>query len=69
MVSKGMQGFITERDCELMELVFPGINRFYQDLQPKPRTFLELLWRFQDTLARVVNSPLPVDVCARRQPL
>ncbi len=26
---------------------FPGIRRFYEDLPSKPRTFLELLARFE----------------------
>jgi hypothetical protein len=42
-----MQGFITDRDFDLVERVFPGIKRFYLETLPRPRTFLELLWRFE----------------------
>jgi hypothetical protein len=41
-----MRGFITERDFEEVDLAFPGIVRYYRELQVKPGTFLELLWGF-----------------------
>jgi hypothetical protein len=41
-----MVGFITERDLEQAEEVFPGIGQFFESLSPKPRTFLELVSRF-----------------------
>jgi hypothetical protein len=42
-LSKGMSGFITERDLEEAETAFPGICRFYLRLQQKPSTFLDLM--------------------------
>ncbi len=41
-----MRGMITERDFEECECAFPGIVRYYRELQVKPETFLELLWGF-----------------------
>jgi len=41
-----MRGFITEIDFELVDQCFPGIGRYYRELKEKPKTFLELLWRF-----------------------
>jgi hypothetical protein len=41
-----MVGFITERDLEQAEEAFPGINRFFDSLSRKPRTFLELVRLF-----------------------
>jgi hypothetical protein len=41
-----MRGFITERDFEVIDQCFPGIMRYYRELKEKPKTFLELLWRF-----------------------
>jgi hypothetical protein len=43
-----MVGFITERDLEQAEEAFPGIARFFVSLSRKPRTFLELVCRFED---------------------
>lgn len=42
-----MVGLITERDLEKAEEVFPGIARFFESLTPQPRTFLELVSRFE----------------------
>jgi hypothetical protein len=42
-----MLGFITERDLQQAEEAFPGITGFFESLSPKPRTFLELVSRFQ----------------------
>jgi len=41
-----MRGVITESDFEECECAFPGIVRYYRELQDKPETFLELLWAF-----------------------
>jgi hypothetical protein len=41
-----MRGLITECDFEECECAFPGIVRYYRELQVKPETFLELLWSF-----------------------
>ena len=41
-----LQGFVTERDFQAIEEAFPGIRRFYEELNDKPCTFLELVWRF-----------------------
>jgi hypothetical protein len=43
----GMVGVITERDLEQAEECFPGISRFFESLVVKPRTFLELVRKFQ----------------------
>ena len=61
-----MQGFITDRDFDLVELIFPGIRRFYLETQPKPVTFLELLWLWEDRPRRVQESPLGGDSPRRR---
>jgi len=42
-----VQGRITERQLPLAERSFPGISRFYADLQDKPATFLQLVWAFE----------------------
>ena len=42
-----VQGRITERQLPLAERSFPGISRFYAELQDKPVTFLQLLWAFE----------------------
>jgi hypothetical protein len=42
-----MVGFITERDLAEAEEAFPGISRFWESLTVKPRTFLELVMRFE----------------------
>jgi len=56
-----MVGFITERDLEQAEQCFPGIQRYFATLTHKPRTFLELLARFEhwgdQPLARTMMSP------------
>jgi hypothetical protein len=42
-----MVGFITDRELERAEEDFPGIGRFLASLTQKPRTFLELVARFE----------------------
>jgi hypothetical protein len=42
-----MVGFITERDLAQAEEVFPGIQEFFRSLERKPRTFLDLVSRFE----------------------
>jgi hypothetical protein len=44
-----MSGLVTERDFKEAEAAFPGIERFYQRLSEKPRTFLDLLRLFLDS--------------------
>ena len=41
-----MRGYITEYDFDLCDQAFPGIVSYYQQLDVKPTTFLELLWGF-----------------------
>ena len=41
-----MAGFITDTDLNAANRVYPGIKSFYQGLQRKPGTFLELQWLF-----------------------
>jgi hypothetical protein len=42
-----MVGFITERNLQQADEVFPGIARFFDALPAKPLTFLELVFAFQ----------------------
>lgn len=42
-----MRGWITERHLAQAEEAFPGIARFFASLNPKPRTFLELVVLFE----------------------
>jgi hypothetical protein len=42
-----VQGRITERHLPLAEESSPGITRFYEALDEKPATFLDLLWAFE----------------------
>lgn len=43
-----MGGFVTERDFDAAEAAFPGIERFFHELDRKPPTFLDLVWLFLD---------------------
>ena len=52
-----MVGFITERHLKEAEEAFPGITRFFQTVAPKPRTFLELLYRFEGGFAPSRPAP------------
>jgi hypothetical protein len=54
-----MVGFITERELQQADDVFPGIVRFFESLARKPRTFLELVWRFQRSSEVAGRKPLP----------
>ncbi|HEU0037015.1 MAG TPA: hypothetical protein VFQ53_40670 [Kofleriaceae bacterium] len=38
-----MRGLITDRDIAEAEVEFPGIEQLLRELEPKPRTFLDLL--------------------------
>lgn len=42
-----MQGRITEHHLPMAEQSMPGITRFYDGLDEKPATFLDLLWAFE----------------------
>ena len=42
-----VQGRITEHQLPLAERSFPGISRFYAQLDRKPATFLQLVWAFE----------------------
>jgi hypothetical protein len=35
----------------------PGITRFYDELDRKPATFLDLLWAYEGRLRPCKNSP------------
>ena len=63
-----MQGYITDRDFDLVERFFPGIHRFYNESLPRPVTFLELLWRFQKRSCRDIQTPLSGDYIRQRKP-
>jgi hypothetical protein len=40
-------GRITEHQLPLAERSFPGISRFYAQLDQKPATFLQLVWAYE----------------------
>jgi hypothetical protein len=42
-----VQGRITERHLPQAEKCFPGISRYYDELDEKPQTFLQLVWAFE----------------------
>ncbi len=42
----GFSGFISEKNWKEIEEAFPGIYNYYKKLREKPKTFLELQWRF-----------------------
>jgi hypothetical protein len=46
-----LHGFITEQNFDQAEEAFPGIALFYEQCRRKPRTFLDLVWQFEDALA------------------
>ena len=54
-----MGGFITERDFDAAEYEFPGIQRLYERLAHKPRTFLELVWTYERMVRDVASEPPP----------
>jgi hypothetical protein len=43
---EGLKGVVTERDFVAAEIEWPGITLYYQHCQPRPTTFLALVWRF-----------------------
>jgi hypothetical protein len=45
-VPQDVFGLITEHDLGQAESVFPGIERLYEELEAKPRTFLQLVWEY-----------------------
>jgi hypothetical protein len=51
-----MVGFITIPDLKEADDAFPGISRFFESLSRKPRTFLELVWRFEHWRERAERS-------------
>jgi hypothetical protein len=51
-----VQGRITERQLPLAERSFPGISRFYAQLDDKPATFLQLVWAYEATREASASS-------------
>lgn len=49
-----LKGFITEAELPLAEVLWPGLLDFLRHLpsQERPRTFLDLMWRFEGWRAR-----------------
>jgi hypothetical protein len=43
-----VQGRITDRHLPMAESCFPGIRRFYEQMDRKPATFLQLVWEFEE---------------------
>jgi hypothetical protein len=58
-----VQGRITERHLPMADECFPGIQRFYEELDSKPATFLQLVWAFE---ARRMPQSAPVAKRRRR---
>ena len=48
-----MQGMIKDKDLPLAEKEFPGLTPFFERLEPKPNTFLELIYQFQKECKKV----------------
>jgi hypothetical protein len=51
-----VQGRITERQLPQAEESSPGITRFYEGLDEKPATFLDLLWAFESRRTRCKSA-------------
>ena len=51
-----MRGFITDKDLYEAEAEFPGICRFFASLHTKPRTFLELVARFDHWITSIPET-------------
>jgi hypothetical protein len=47
-----VQGRITEHQLPLAERSFPGISQFYESLENKPATFLQLVWAYEGQKVR-----------------
>jgi hypothetical protein len=62
-----VQGRITECELPLAEKSFPGISEMYGALEEKPRTFLQLVWMYQDRLAAGCHAA-PAGRRARKAP-
>jgi hypothetical protein len=65
-----MRGLITELDFDLVDQAFPGIVRYYLELEDKPRTFLELFWAYTHRACgcvdpRTATSPAAARVVSR----
>lgn len=43
-----LKGWVTERHFAEAEVEFPGIKKFFEELEEKPGTFLELVWKFEE---------------------
>jgi hypothetical protein len=51
-----MQGFITEHELTQANQEFPGIADYFATLSIKPRTFLELVARFDHWIVAKANA-------------
>jgi len=51
-----VQGRITESHLPQAEESSPGITRFYESLDEKPATFLDLLWAFEARVGRCKST-------------
>jgi len=56
VAASAVQGRITERQLPLAERSFPGISRFYAELDDKPATFLQLVWAYEADRAALSDS-------------
>jgi hypothetical protein len=62
-----MCGFITENHFTEAECEFPGIRRFYEQLDRKPSTFLDLVWEYEHSHeGEEVVDPVHVAPSSRR---
>ncbi|HEY0710090.1 MAG TPA: hypothetical protein VGG33_24985 [Polyangia bacterium] len=50
-----LEGFITDADLPAAECEWPGLQAFFLSLatDDRPRTFLDLIWRFENRDAAV----------------
>ncbi|RME06945.1 MAG: hypothetical protein D6812_00885 [Deltaproteobacteria bacterium] len=55
-----MEGFINESHWDYIEEVYPGLREFYEKLETKPKTFLELFARYQRYLTRKEKKEPPI---------
>ena len=52
-----MSGRITEQHLNEAEKTWPGICEMYEGLETKPATFLQLVWIYETTMARMAGVP------------
>ena len=61
-----LTGIVTESDLAQIEESFPGIWGYYLELDDKPCTFLELVWRFSRVRCHSDAPPAKAVVSSQR---